>query len=111
MASGTSRIGWAAHAAGESSSGQDVVSASQGLASRAGCPVCSRSMPLTKTGAIRIHGPLSNRCSGSGMSLCSQGSLSSVEFDHPMTAKHPLLLSIRRQSCCSHRNFARILAF
>ena len=83
MASGTSRVGsnacsgWAAHAAGESS-GQDVVSASQVRASRAGCPVCSRSIPLTKTGAIRIHGPLSNRCAGSGMSLCSQGSLSSV---------------------------------
>ena len=67
-----------AHAAGESSSGQGVVSVSQVRASRTGCPVCSRSMPLTITGAIRIHGPLSNRCAGSGMSLCSQGSLSSV---------------------------------
>ena len=32
----------------------------------------------TKTGAIRIHGHLSNRCAGSGVSLCSQGSLSSI---------------------------------
>ena len=32
----------------------------------------------TKIGAIRIHGHLSNRCAGSGVSLCSQGSLSSI---------------------------------
>ena len=67
-----------AHATGGSSSGQGVVSASQVCASCAGYTVCSRSMLLTKTGAITIHGPLSNRCAGSGMSLCSQGSLSSV---------------------------------
>ena len=30
-------------------------------------------MPLTKTGALRVHGPLSNRCAGSGMLLSSQG--------------------------------------
>ena len=29
-------------------------------------------MPLTKAGAIRIHGPLSNRCTGSGMRLVPQ---------------------------------------
>ena len=54
------------------SSGQGVAPMSQVRASRAVCPVCSRSMPLTKTGAIRIHGPFSNRCTGSGMLLCSQ---------------------------------------
>ena len=71
------------------SHGQDVLFASQGRASRAGCPVCSRSMPLTKTGAIRIHGPLSNRCTGSGMSLYSQGSLSSVEVRSPNDSETP----------------------
>ena len=35
--------------------------------SRATCPVCGRSMPVTKAGVFRIHGPLSNRCEGSGM--------------------------------------------
>ena len=35
--------------------------------SRASCPVCSRLMPVTKAGSIRVHGPLSNRCVVSGM--------------------------------------------
>ena len=35
--------------------------------SRASCPACSRSMPVTKAGSIRVHGPLGNRCVGSGM--------------------------------------------
>ena len=47
-------------------------SASLGLADRIACPVCTRSMPLTKAGAIRIHGPLSNRCSGSGIRVVPQ---------------------------------------
>ena len=46
---------------------QDATCVSHGDVSSAACPVCSRSMPLTKSGAIRIHGPLSNRCKGSGM--------------------------------------------
>ena len=49
-----------------------VPSASFGLADRATCPVCTRSMPLTKGGGIRVHGPLSNRCTGSGMRLVPQ---------------------------------------
>ena len=61
----------AADTAKDSSTGQGGVSTSQVRASRAVCLVCGRSMPLTKTGALRIHGPLSN---GSGMQLCSQGS-------------------------------------
>ena len=36
--------------------------------SRSLCDVCGRSMPLTKAGVFRVHGPLSNRCGGSGMS-------------------------------------------
>ena len=47
-------------------------SASLGLADRAACLVCTRSMPLTKAGPIRIHGPLSNRCTGSGIWLVPQ---------------------------------------
>ena len=41
-------------------------------------------MPLTKTGAVRIHGPLSNHCTGSGMLLCSKtpdGSTSPLSED------------------------------
>ena len=34
--------------------------------SHAPCPVCSRSMPVTKKGVLRVHGPISNRCKGSG---------------------------------------------
>ena len=41
---------------------------------RAPCPVCSRSMPVTRVGALHIHGPLSNRCKGSGMFLTSTSS-------------------------------------
>ena len=44
-------------------------SASFGRADRAACPVCTRSMPLTKRGEIRVHGPVSNRCTNSGMRL------------------------------------------
>ena len=36
--------------------------------SRAACPVCCRFMPVTKARLLRVHGPLSNRCKGSGMS-------------------------------------------
>ena len=36
--------------------------------SRAACPVCCRSMPVTKARLLCVHGPLSNRCKGSGMS-------------------------------------------
>ena len=36
-------------------------------AARASCPVCSRLMPVTKAGTLMIHGPLGNRCAGSGM--------------------------------------------
>ena len=37
------------------------------LSSRTSFPVCSRLMPVTMAGLIRVHGPLSNRCVGSGM--------------------------------------------
>ena len=46
---------------------QDATCVSQRDVSSATCPVCSRSTPLTKSGALRIHGPLSNHCKGSGM--------------------------------------------
>ena len=39
--------------------------------SRALCPMCHRSMPVTRAGQMRVHGPLSNRCGGSGMSPSS----------------------------------------
>ena len=39
--------------------------------SRALCPMYHRSMPVTKVGQMRVHGPLGNRCGGSGMSPSS----------------------------------------
>ena len=33
---------------------------------RALCNVCLRSMPLRKDGTIRVHGPVGDRCPGSG---------------------------------------------
>ena len=40
----------------------------QRSALRAPCVVCDRTMPVTKAGVVRVHGPLGNRCTGSGMS-------------------------------------------
>ena len=42
--------------------------------SRAICSVCGRSMPVTKAGLLRVHGPLGNRCTGSGMLIVSPSS-------------------------------------
>ena len=33
--------------------------------SRAQCPICLRTMPLTNAGLIRVHGPVEDRCPGS----------------------------------------------
>ena len=57
--------------------GGSLSSAIQSTTSRATCPSCGRSMPLTKAGLLRVHGPLSNRCEGSGMSPSSPLSSSS----------------------------------
>ena len=57
--------------------GGSLSSAIQSTTSRATCPSCGRSMPLTKARLLRVHGPLSNRCEGSGMSPSSPLSLSS----------------------------------
>ena len=29
------------------------------------CPVCQRSMPVNRSGLVRVHGPVANRCPGS----------------------------------------------
>ena len=42
--------------------------------SRAICSVCGRSMPVTKAGLLRVHSPLGNRCTGSGMLIVSPSS-------------------------------------
>ena len=42
--------------------------------SRALCSVCGRCMPVTGAGVLRVHGPLSNRCAGSGMCPSSASS-------------------------------------
>ena len=75
-----------AHAAGGSSSGQGVVSASQVRASRAGCTVCSRSMLLTKTGASR-HTVLLATTVWALECRCVR-KVHCRQFDHPKTAKH-----------------------
>ena len=33
--------------------------------SRAECAVCRRSMPITRCGLVRVHGPVASRCPGS----------------------------------------------
>ena len=38
-----------------------------GAVLRALCVVCGRCMPVTLAGVIRVHGSLSNWCTGSGM--------------------------------------------
>ena len=37
------------------------------VATRAPCKICLRPMPLRKDGAIRVHGPVGDRCPGSGI--------------------------------------------
>ena len=71
-------------AVGRSSSGVDSL-ANTGT-SRAVCPVCCRSMPLTKAGLLRVHGPLSNRCEGSGMSPSSPPSSTSRSSLQPSSS-------------------------
>ena len=39
--------------------------------SRVVCSLCGSSMPVTRAGLLRVHGPLGNRCAGSGMSTFS----------------------------------------
>ena len=45
----------------ESSGGDDSAT----VGTREPCSVCLRPMPLRKDGAVRVHGPVGNRCSGS----------------------------------------------
>ena len=67
---GCGRLG--AGDAGESSSSSRALDrGSQLSSSRVVCSVCCRSMPVTKAGLLRVHGPLGNRCTGSGMSTFS----------------------------------------
>ena len=59
-------------AGGSSSSIRALVSGGQvSSSSRVACSVCGRSMPVTRAGLLRVHGPLGNRCAGSGMSTFS----------------------------------------
>ena len=37
------------------------------VATRATCKICLRPMPLRKDGAIHVHGPVGDRCPGSGI--------------------------------------------
>ena len=49
-------------------------SSSSSSSSCAICSVCCCSMVVTKVGLFRVHGPLRNRCTGSGMSIVSPSS-------------------------------------
>ena len=68
---GCGRLG-ADDAGGSFSSSRALDRGSQLLSSsRVVCSVCCRSMPVTKAGLLRVHGPLGNQCAGSGMSTFS----------------------------------------
>ena len=60
--------------ASASSQASQVIQASTYRVSRALCSVCGRCMPVTRAGVLRVHGPLSNRCAGSGMGPSSASS-------------------------------------
>ena len=57
--------------------------------SRSLCDVCGRSMPLTKVGVFRVHGPLSNRCGGSGMLPSSPTAVDSSPLSATINASAP----------------------
>ena len=68
---GCGRLG-ADDAGGSSSSSRALDRGSQlSSSSRVVCSVCCCSIPVTKAGLLRVHGPLGNRCAGSGMSTFS----------------------------------------
>ena len=56
----------------DSSSSVPALAHTAASSSRASCPVCSRCMAVTRAGVLRVHGPLSNRCEGSGISPSSR---------------------------------------
>ena len=57
-----------------SSQASQIIQVSTYRVSRTLCSVCSRCMPVTGAGVLRVHGPLSNRCAGSGMCPSSASS-------------------------------------
>ena len=63
---GSARLTGAGASASSQASSQasQVTQASTYRVSRALCSVCSRCMPVTGAGVLRVHGPLSNRCAG-----------------------------------------------
>ena len=51
--------------------------------SRSQCTVCHRSMPVTRLGLIRVHGPVLNRCPGSRrppapVNTCQRGNIPDI---------------------------------
>ena len=71
--------------------------------SRSLCVVCGRSMPLTKARVFRVHGPLNNRCMGSGMSPSSLTAEVSLPVSAASMHRHSvhqfLSLYLYRTSC------------
>ena len=60
--------------------------------SRAPCAVCKRLMPVTRTGLIRVHGPLDNRCDGSRVppgSLPSDSDCGNSQILPPLVSDAP----------------------
>ena len=69
-----------------SSQASQVIQASTYRVFRALCSVCSRCMPVTGAGVLRVHGPLSNRCAGSGMCPSSASSAAATATTTTLTA-------------------------
>ena len=99
-----------------------IQSTNQRSANRAVCEVCGRCMPVTKAGLLRVHGPLSNRCEGSGMSptlsslsiattqdttVVSSG-LSPADSQPPASFPSDSLLTLFRRSSTSAKILKRI---
>ena len=97
-------------------------STNQQSANRAVCEVCGRCMPVTKAGLLRVHGPLSNRCEGSGMSptlpspsmvttqdttVASSG-LPPADSQRPASFPSDSLLTLFRRSSTSAKILKRI---
>ena len=77
--------------------------------SRAQCPICLCTMPLTKAGLIRVHGPVEDRCPGSRNppSSLPQKERTPVQDFRP---RRPLVNTLKRIPQASRGLAARKLA-
>lgn len=52
-----------------------LFSAMSSSSDRGSCSICRRDMPIRSDGKVKIHGPVLNRCLGSGVSLVDPSSI------------------------------------